>query len=187
MWSVRTAHSKAQLSQYPPVLPLDTFYCTVLLQQLVSQVRSSISELFALRARRISCEALGLAPMHYDILTFLCGMQLLGYALGTVATAQIEGKPDEVAQILFASLVTIYVIFYEMSFDLNRPFDGVYQIRRYGAAMHFLQVKHFVSNHPLVGGGLVDFGPVQDDDEEGAHGVGCDGDCDRRKSSVWYN
>jgi len=111
-------------------------------------------------------------------------MLLTGFALGTVSTA-VDGCPSGMARLLFSALVVCYVIFYEMSFDLNRPFDGVYQIRRSGAAMHFLHVKHLISNHPLVGGGLVDFEEVaaEEDDTE----VECNRACDRQKSKIWYN
>ena len=109
-------------------------------------------------------------------------MLLVGFCLGTLATSP-TGEPSDIARILFAGLVVCYTIFYEMSFDLNRPFDGVYQIRRSGAAMHFLHIKHLVNTHPVLKG-RVDFDEVQDEDpiEED-----CDGPCQQRKSQIWYN
>jgi hypothetical protein len=64
------------------------------------------------------------------------------------------------------------------------PFDGVYQLRRSGAAMHFLQVKHLISTHPLVAG-RVDFEAVVDATTEGIDD--CDGECEKRKAQVWFN
>jgi hypothetical protein len=67
------------------------------------------------------------------------------------------------------------------------PFDGVYQLRRSGAAMHFLQVKHLINTHPLVAG-LVDFEAVVDETTTEDGGIGdCDGECEKRKAQVWFN
>ena len=135
----------------------------------------------------MSDEALALAPTHFDVMTFLCGILLTGYTLGTVATAQTDGVPVGIARILFSVLVVCYVIFYEMSFDLNRPFDGIYQVRRSNAAMHFLQVKHLISNHATVRG-LVDFEEVVLDEEGTQSPIGeCDDDCHRKKAKTWYD
>jgi len=152
--------------------------------QLLGNIHSAVAELYRLRSRRMNFEALALAPTHFDVMTFLGGMLLTGFALGTVATAQEAGIPAELARILFASLVVCYTIFYEMSFDLNRPFDGIYQLRRSGAAMHFLHVKHLLSNHPLVAS-LVDFEEVFDEESDGT--VDCDDDCEKRKAEIWFN
>jgi hypothetical protein len=117
---------------------------------LVALIRNSVRELFDLRSKRLSDEALALAPTHFDVMTFLSGLLLVGTALGTVATAQTDGVPTEVSRILFSALVVCYTTIYEMSYDLNRPFDGIYQLRRSGAAMHFLQIKQMVATHPML-------------------------------------
>jgi len=117
---------------------------------LVGVIRGCVKELFELRSKRMTDEALALAPTHFDILTFLSGLVLVGIALGTVATAQTNGVPTELSRVLFSALVVCYTTTYEMSYDLNRPFDGIYQIRRSGAAMHFLQIKQIVANHPIL-------------------------------------
>jgi uncharacterized membrane protein YtjA (UPF0391 family) len=130
----------------------------------------------------LSDEALALSPTHFDVMTFLSGLFLTGFALGTVATAQTDGCPAGIARILFSALVVCYVVFYEMAYDLNRPFDGIYQIRRCGAAMHFLQVKVLINNHPLVRG-LVDFEPISEEEASGE----CDTDCQRQKAKTFYN
>ena len=154
-------------------------------QQLLADVRKSVSELFAIRSIRMSDEALALAPTHFDVMTFLAGLLLVGFTLGTVATSP-TGMPSSIARILFAVLVVCYTIFYEMAYDLNRPFDGVYQIRRSGAAMHFLAVKHMISNHPTLRG-RVDFDLDTDEEEEVDISAECLADCKSRKSRIWYN
>lgn len=108
---------------------------------LLSDLHANIAKLFELRSDRLSVESLALAPTHFDVMTFLSGLLLTGFALGTVATAAIDGVPSETARVLFSGLVVCYTIFYEMAWDLNRPFDGVHQLRRSGAAMHLLQIK----------------------------------------------
>jgi len=151
---------------------------TSLLQQLLSNVRSSVSELYKIRAKRMADEALALAPTHFDVMTFLCGLLLTGFALVAVESNGF------VTRLLFSALVVCYVILYEMSFDLNRPFDGVYQLRRSGAAMHFLEVKRKISNHPVVRG-RVDFEPVEDEND--VMDAECEVDCKRRKKKTWFN
>jgi hypothetical protein len=150
---------------------------------LLSDLHSNVGKLFKLRSDRLTVESLALAPTHFDVMTFLSGLLLTGFALGTVATASIAGVPSETAQVLFAALVVCYTIFYEMAFDLNRPYDGIYQLRRSGAAMHLLQIKQILTTHPVVKG-RVDFEEIPDtttlvDD--------CDGDCQQRKAEIWYN
>jgi hypothetical protein len=51
--------------------------------------------------------------------------------------------------------------------------------------MHFLQVKHLISTHPLVAG-RVDFEAVVDATTEGMVDD-CDGECEKRKAQVWFN
>lgn len=153
-------------------------------QNLVAEVRNAVGELFRCRSKRLSDEALALSPTHFDVMTFLSGLFLTGFALGTVATAQTDGVLGGTARILFSALVVCYVILYEMGYDLNRPFDGIYQIRKSVAAMHFLEVKVLLHNHPLVRG-LVDFEQVSYEDDEASKE--CDMDCKRKKDKIWYN
>ena len=149
---------------------------------LLADIHGAVSQLYRLRSDRLTVESLALAPTHFDVMTFLSGMLLVGFALGTLATAP-ESVPSEVARVLFAGLVVCYTIFYEMSFDLNRPFDGVYQIRRSGAAMHFLRIKNLINSHPTLKG-KVDFEEVVDEE---TFVDDCDGACQKRKSQIWYN
>lgn len=149
---------------------------------LLSDIHAAVSQLYRLRSDRLTVESLALAPTHFDVMTFLSGMLLVGFALGTVATAP-DTIPSEIARVLFAGLVVCYTVFYEMSFDLNRPFDGVYQIRRSGAAMHFLHIKHLANTHPGLKG-KVDFEEAIDEETLIDD---CDADCQKRKSQIWYN
>ena len=163
----------------------NTDACTSLIDDayLLSDLHSNVGDLFKRRTDRLTIESLALAPTHFDVMTFLSGLLLVGFALGTLATAAEAGVPSETARVLFAALVVCYTIFYEMAFDLNRPFDGIYQLRRSGAAMHMLQIKQIVTTNPVLKG-QVDFDAIQDDD--GEVGV-CDEDCQRRKARIWYN
>lgn len=149
---------------------------------LLSDIHSAVSHLYRLRSDRLTVESLALAPTHFDVMTFLSGMLLVGFALGTLANSP-DSVPSEISRVLFAGLVVCYTIFYEMSFDLNRPFDGVYQIRRSGAAMHFLHIKHLISKHPSLKG-KVDFEEVVDEE---TFVDDCDGACQKRKSQIWFD
>jgi len=44
-----------------------------------------IRQLYELRTKRLNWEATGLAPAHFDLMTFLAGLLLVGIALGTGA------------------------------------------------------------------------------------------------------
>lgn len=131
----------------------------------------------------MSDEGLALAPTHFDVMTFLSGLLLAGYALGTVATAQIDGTPSGISHYLFSALVVCYVIFYEMAYDLNRPYDGVYQLRRSTAAMHFLQIKQLISTHPDLNE-VIDF-EFKNDEEDVE--LEYQADYQNRKAAIWFD
>ena len=150
---------------------------------LVGVIRDCVKQLFELRSKRLNQEALDVAPAHFDVMTFLSGLLLVGIALGTVATAQTDGVPTEVSRILFSALVVCYTVIYEMSFDLNRPFDGVYQIQRAGAATHFLQIKHMVATHPVLRD-QVSFNPLTDEKADTTEILTIDED---EKQDIWFN
>lgn len=150
---------------------------------LLSDLHTNVGKLFKLRSDRLTMESLALAPTHFDVMTFLSGLLLAVFALGTVATSSVAGVPSETAQVLFAALVVSYTIFYEMAFDLNRPYDGIYQLRRSGAAMHLLQIKQILTTHPVVKA-RVDFEDIPDTTTQVDE---CDGDCQQRKAEIWYN
>ena len=150
---------------------------------LVGVIRDCIRQLFELRSNRLNHESLGLAPAHFDVMTFLSGLLLIGIALGTVATAQTDGNPTEVSRILFSALVVCYTTIYEMAYDLNRPFDGVYQLRRSGAATHFLQIKHIVASHPVLRDQIT-FDPLVDEEADTTEFSTID---ENELRDIWYN
>eukprot|EP00562_Extubocellulus_spinifer_P034565 CAMPEP_0178698966 /NCGR_PEP_ID=MMETSP0699-20121125/10817_1 /TAXON_ID=265572 /ORGANISM="Extubocellulus spinifer, Strain CCMP396" /LENGTH=527 /DNA_ID=CAMNT_0020345059 /DNA_START=2279 /DNA_END=3859 /DNA_ORIENTATION=+ len=147
---------------------------------LLAEVRKGIENLYTMRTQRMSDEAMGLPPTHFDVMTFLCGLLLTGFVLGTVASEQYVCT---VSRVSFSALVASYVIFYEMMFDLNRPFDGVYQVRRCTAAMYMLQIKQVISNHPLVKGQVL-FESVESDEDDDPP-ADCDAECERQKRKMW--
>lgn len=131
----------------------------------------------------MSDEALALPSTIFEVLSFLSTLFLTGFCLVTVATVQMDGTPAFVAQALFSLLVVVYVLIYEFAFDMNRPFYGIYQLRRSSAAMHLLQIKMLYSNHPFLGE-LVDFEEVLDEsDAESLSGFVVDPE---RKRRTWY-
>lgn len=164
----------------------NTDACSSLVEDayLLSDLHGNAGSLFQLRTDRLTVESLALSPTHFDVMTFLSGLLLTGFALGTLATATEDGVPTETARVLFAALVVCYTIFYEMAFDLNRPFDGVYQLRRSGAAMHLLQIKQIICNNPVTKG-KVDFEAIPNDD--GEYMEDCDEKGQDRKAHIWYN
>ena len=148
---------------------------------MITEIRSNVKELYRLRTERVSDEALALAPPHFDVMTLLSGLLVTGFVLGTIATDQTDNM---LAKILFSSLIASYTIFYEMMFDLNRPFDGVYQVRRSTAAMYLLQIKHCISSDPFLKE-KVDFEPIRDDEESLKDD--CNSECFRKKQNIWFN
>jgi len=144
----------------------------------------SVGELFRLRAKRLSDEALGLAPPHFDLMVFLSALLLFGFSLGTVASAQSHGVPSGIAQILFCGIVVCYVLLYEMAYDLNRSWDGVYQCRRSPAAVHFLQIKRLISQDEDLRD-TVDFElAIEENDTDKNERAE---ETDSRKSRRWYD
>jgi hypothetical protein len=134
-------------------------------QNLISFSRDTARELTKYRAKRLSDETLALPPTHYFILNILTALILLGYALSVVPTIDaVTGAPPVESSILFGSLTSIYILFYNFADDLNNPFQGVYQIRRSCAASHLLQAKWVIANHPLLRG-QVDFEEVQQEED----------------------
>lgn len=125
---------------------------------LLETVRENIQELYELRASRLAHEALSLPPTHFFILTCLTNLILLGYTIrilpSVTYTAMGTAVPSPESSLLFGILCTIYVLFYNTATDLNTPFSGIYQIRRGSIASHFMQVKSFIINHPILKGNI---------------------------------
>ena len=113
----------------------------------------------------MSGEALALPPTHFLILGLLTALISLGYCISALPVVNKLGVVSNESSLLFALLFIIYLIFYDFAFDLNEPFDGVYQVRRSAAASHLLETKWLLVNHPLLRG-KIDFDQVPDDDTD---------------------
>ena len=133
---------------------------TSIVQDQISDCKSTIRTLYQLRADRLSDEALALPRTHFFILTSLTALILIGYTISTLPTFN-EDVSNE-SSILFGLLCSIYVLFYDFARDLNDPFGGIYQIRRSATASHLLQTKWLIVNHPILRD-QVDFREVEDD------------------------
>ena len=130
----------------------------------VGFARDTVRELARLRSRRLSDETLALPPTHFRILNVLTMLILLSFSIAVVPTVDPEtGAPPNVSSLLFGSLATIYVLFYNFATDLNNPFQGVYQIRRSCAASHMMEAKWVIANHRMLKG-KVDFEEIPEED-----------------------
>lgn len=127
------------------------------LGNLLGDCRDSIKNLIRMRAERLSVEVLSLPPTHFQVLNLLTLLILLSFVVSILPTIELEGgQPPNESRIIFAILTNVYVLFDDFARDLNNPFDGVYQIQRCGSAVHLLEAKWLISNHPLTRG-KVDF------------------------------
>merc|ERR1719326_172842 len=97
------------------------------------------------RAARLSAEALSLPQTHFSVLGSLGALLVIAYAL-TGAASDTPGFPFE-ASILFGCLTGTYVLAFNFSDDLNRPFDGVYQVRRSAPATSLLNARLLLDPH----------------------------------------
>jgi len=134
---------------------------------LIGSCRDTIKELHILRAARLSKESLALPPTHFFILSVLTMLILVGYSINILPSVDTPGNPPNESSVLFACLFSTYVLFYNFAQDLNNPFQGVYQVRRSSTAVHLLEAKWLISNHPLLKG-HVDFDEA---DEQGSGSV----------------
>lgn len=114
--------------------------------------RDSIRDLYQIRARRLSDEALALPQNHFLILTSLTGLILLGYTIEIVMQSSFEAMPLNDSSLVFGLLCSVYMLFYNFANDLNDPFGGIYQVRRSATASHLLQIKWLIVNHPMLSG-----------------------------------
>ena len=117
---------------------------------VVSRASSLVERLISTRAARLSSEALDLPPTHYSILSILGAWLLVGFAL-TGAAQGVEPPPIE-SSILFGILTSTFVLSLNFALDLNRPFEGVYQIRRSASSSSLLAARMLLSEHLPEGG-----------------------------------
>ncbi|GMI55615.1 hypothetical protein ScalyP_jg10763 [Parmales sp. scaly parma] len=118
------------------------------------QLREQITQLNVLRSRRLSEEALALNPTHFQILGFLGFVILAAFVLASLGALKHTGSGGVIvgseSSVLFASICSVYVLFYNFANDLNDPFSGVYQLRRSGVASHLLKTKLLIVNNKLT-------------------------------------
>lgn len=132
---------------------------------LVGSLRSNLSMIGMLRARRLSDEALALPPTHYGLLGILSGLILAAFllsSLGSVDAVTGIADPSVESRILFSVITGVYLLFFNFSRDLNQPFEGVYQIRRSQTASSLLKTKRIITSAGLAD--AVDFGYSSDGD-----------------------
>ena len=132
---------------------------------LVSSLRSNLSEMGMLRARRLSDEALALPPTHFGLLALLSGLILVAFilaSLGSVDASTGIATPSIESRTLFSVIFGVYLLFFNFSRDLNQPFEGVYQIRRSQTASSLLKTRRIITSSGLAQG--VNFGYGEDGD-----------------------
>ncbi|GMI33911.1 hypothetical protein TrCOL_g5249 [Triparma columacea] len=120
---------------------------------LVSSLRSNLSEIGVLRARRLSDEALALPPTHFGLLALLSGLILAAFiltSLGSVDMSSGMANPSIESRVLFSVISGVYTLFFNFSRDLNQPFGGVYQIRRSQTASYLLKTKRIITSAGLA-------------------------------------
>jgi hypothetical protein len=128
---------------------------------LIENCRNLIMELTKYRSVRLAEEARALPPTHFLIQNLLTALILLSYCVSVLPTVDRIGGPSNESALIFGALTTTYVLFDNFANDLNRPFEGVYQVKRSTAASHLLGIKWLISNHPVLGG-QVDFEEVEE-------------------------
>ena len=129
---------------------------------LIASIRDACKDIIKVRALRLSDESLTLPSTHFFVLTALTTLMLLGFIITTITSSGGNGHtPSNESAILFSFLCSVYVLLYKDAEDLNRPFEGIYQIRRSSIACSLLQIKWLLCNHPLTKG-EVDFDHVDE-------------------------
>jgi hypothetical protein len=107
------------------------------------------------RTARLSAEALSLPSTHFAILGTLGSLLLLAFVLTGAATgisSAASGSPPIEGSLLFGLLCGTYVLSFNFALDLNRPFDGVYQVRRSAAATNLLSSRILLDPYVPNGG-----------------------------------
>jgi hypothetical protein len=99
------------------------------------------------------------------MLTILTGIIFASYVLSILPCLSEDGAPSFDAQLLFATFISTYILFFNFANDLNNPFNGVYQIRRSSIAAHLLEAKRLMLNNPLLKD-QIDFETYEEEDED---------------------
>ena len=97
------------------------------------------------RAARIGQESVVLPVIHFYILTALSAYQLMGFVSISVTAQKAADTFNYVgSQTFFSILLLVYVLSISFALDLNKPFMGVYQIRRSAISAYLLQIKELM-------------------------------------------
>lgn len=132
---------------------------------LFASTQEVMKDLVQCRAQRLVLESSALPPTHFFILTILTGIIFASYVLSILPCLAEDGAPSFDAQLLFATFISTYILFYNFANDLNNPFSGVYQIRRSSIAAHLLEAKRLMLNNPLLKD-QIDFETYEEEDED---------------------
>ena len=73
-------------------------------------------------------------------------MSIVAYVTASYKVVEDIWHPPQEASLLFAGLLSLYILFFNFCKDLNGPFAGVYQIKRSNAISHLMQVKWLIVN-----------------------------------------
>jgi hypothetical protein len=119
-------------------------------KSLIGYTRDVLKDLYSIRAERLSGESSCLPPTHFALMSILTAVLLVSFSLSTVPTLSSDGIAPNETRFMFATFLTVYVVFYIFALDLNNPFTGVYQIRRSGPAAQLLQTKMLLMNNPIL-------------------------------------
>lgn len=115
-------------------------------ESLTSMLRGEIAQLMETRALRLSDEASSLPPTHFLLITSLSFVSIVAYVTASYKVIEDIWHPPQEASLLFAGLLSLYILFFNFCKDLNGPFAGVYQIKRSNAISHLMQVKWLIVN-----------------------------------------
>ena len=102
----------------------------------------------------MSNESLALPPTHFLILQVLTFLILIGYIISVLPVINAVGFVPIESSLLFGLLSVLYLLFYNVSLDLNDLYSGVFQIRRGSSASHLLEVKQQILDHPWLNGAV---------------------------------
>jgi len=84
-------------------------------ESLTSMLRSEIGQLMETRALRLSDEASSLPPTHFLLITSLSFVSVVAYVTASLKVVDDLMHPPQEASLLFAGLVALYFLFFNVS------------------------------------------------------------------------
>eukprot|EP00571_Detonula_confervacea_P006915 CAMPEP_0172317924 /NCGR_PEP_ID=MMETSP1058-20130122/33306_1 /TAXON_ID=83371 /ORGANISM="Detonula confervacea, Strain CCMP 353" /LENGTH=569 /DNA_ID=CAMNT_0013032611 /DNA_START=327 /DNA_END=2036 /DNA_ORIENTATION=- len=115
-------------------------------ESVTNMLRIEIGQLMETRALRLSDEASSLPPTHFLLIASLSFVSIVAYVTASLKVVDDLMHPPQEASLLFAGLLSLYILFFNFCRDLNGPFSGVYQIKRSNALSHLMQTKWLIAN-----------------------------------------